>query len=169
MPTPSHAAPQDHPTPRPGDPLRSLLRAACRAARHLDEGRATRVVVFVNEKKVIDLAVPDSVADGELRVPEAQAVPEDPPPGWSFEGRAARYDGQRVAVAPSRVPLLKLLVEADAPLLAREIRDRLFDKQTTEGNVRYHIDKLREDLRAAFPSFEGEIVTNDNGYSLALR
>lgn len=167
---PTSAPAPDPATPRPGgDPLRALLRAACRAARHLDAGRATRVVVYGGDRKVIDLAVPDSVADGELRVPEAQAPPEDPPPGWSFTARTALYDGKRLAVAPSRVKLLRVLWEATEKLSAKELGRLAFDRETDEEGTRYHIRTLRAELAAEFPTFEGEIIPGDGGYRLALR
>lgn len=170
MPAPSPTVHPEPPSPRPGsDPLRSLLRAACRAARHLDAGRATRVAVYCGDKKVIDLAVPESVADGELRVPEAQTVPEEPPAGWSFTGRAALYDGERLAVAPSRVKLLRVLVEATEKLSAKELGRLAFDRETDEEGTRYHIRTLRAELAAEFPSFEGDIIPGDGGYRLALR
>lgn len=162
------------PVTPPPDPIRALQRAAIAAARHLGGRTAVRVVVFLAENaKPLDVPVPDSVSDSDL-VPALEvavvtmAVPPAPKAGWSFEGSEVSYDGRRVAVATSRHKLLRVLVDAAGPLLAKEIRDLAYDRQTTEGNVRYHVDELRKELRVAFPSFEGELIVNDNGYRLEI-
>jgi DNA-binding response OmpR family regulator len=152
------------------DPVKDLLRAAAVAARHIGcRERAARVVVYCAEGlKVIDLHVPHEALHQGDDSPRQSAASEVVP-GWRFTDRAAFFDGRPVAVSPSRVRLLRLLAEADGPLLAREIRDRVYDAQTTEGNVRYHIEMLRDELAAAFPRFEGDLVTNDGGYRLEMR
>lgn len=167
--TPTHTVP---PTPAPGsDPIRSLLKAACRANRHIEAGPATRVVVYSGDRKTIDMTVPDSVADGVLRALAAAREPEVPPPsGWSFTDRSAAFDGRAVGVAASRVKLLKALAEARRSFTAQQLTESVFDSETDVANVRYHVKELRRELRAAFPDFEGELVVGEGeGYRLVLR
>ena len=163
------------PTPPGSDPVRALLRAACRAARHMELGRACRVVVYVGDKRALDVVIPESVADGEMRRPvlPAAPAPETPalPPGWSFTDRLALFDGRVVKeIGPSRVKLLRVLVEAVAGMTARDLAQLVFGPHGDEENARHHIRELRKELKTAFPSFEGETVPNDGaGYRLILR
>ncbi len=168
-------------TPTPGsDPVRSLLRAACRAVRHLEAGRACRVIVYVGDKRAIDIVIPESVADGEMRRPMLPATlpppppippPPIPPPGWSFSDRLASFDGRVVReVSASRVRLLKALAESRRPLTAKELTELVFDSETDVANVRYHVKELRRELKAAFADFEGELIVGEGeGYRLVLR
>jgi hypothetical protein len=153
----------------PDYPLKDLLRAAVLATQHLHGcDRAdcpVRVVVFCSQgRKVIDLAIPAEIL-------KAAAEPEVPvlPPGWSFADKIALYDGRAVAVAPSRVKLLRVLVEAVGKLSAKELARLAFDREADEENARYHVKALRAELAAAFPGFEGEIVPGEGGYRLVLR
>lgn len=164
-------------TPSPTDPVRELLRAALCAAQHLHgDDRADRAVRVIVEceagLKLIDLAIPRAMTAG-VSAGELPVLAPEPPvfvPGWSFVSeRVTLFDGRAVGVSPSRVRLLRLLAEADAPMLGREIRDAIYDAMTTEGNVRYHVEELRKELRAAFPAFEGDLISNDKGYRLELR
>jgi hypothetical protein len=163
------------PTPPGSDPVRALLRAACRAARHMELGRACRVVVYVGDRRAIDVVIPESVADGEMRRPvlPAAPAPETPalPPGWSFTDKFSLYDGRIVKeVAPSRVKLLRVLVEATAGMTAKELARAVFGEHGDEESARFHIRELRKELKAAFASFEADAIPNDGaGYRLILR
>jgi hypothetical protein len=150
------------------DPIRELQRAAALAAKHLGaRDRAVRVAVWCSDGvRVIDAAVPPDAleADPGERPPPAIV------PGWSFvNDRVVLYDGRAVAVSPSRVRLLRVLVEAEGKLSAKELARLAFDREADEENARYHVKALRAELKDAFRDFEGEIVPGDGGYRIALR
>lgn len=151
------------------DPLHALQRAARRCGGHISPGsQITRVVIFdAGGRKVCDLVIPAEM----LPPPPSEVKPEPPDvkPGWDVDERRALYDGERVAVAKSRLKLLSVFVDADGPLSARELAPLAFDRQTSDDNVVYHVNQLRKELVAVFPDFEGEIISGAKGYQLQVR
>jgi hypothetical protein len=90
--------------------------------------------------------------------------------GWAVGPKGALYDGEQVRVAPSRLRLLKALVEAGAPVAAKELAKSAFTSETDEGNCRYHVGELRKELKAHFPDFDADIIRpTGSGYELVLR
>ncbi|MCE9564905.1 MAG: helix-turn-helix domain-containing protein, partial [Planctomycetes bacterium] len=89
--------------------------------------------------------------------------------GWSFTERTAKFDGKLVPVSPSRLKLLRVLVEAEGPLSGKMIAELAFGKHMGEDAARYHITSLRKELGEAFPEFEGEFIPGDGGYRVAMR
>lgn len=154
---------------------RTLQCAARAAARALAPGViAHRVVILdANNQTILDVVIPNVSLSAPEADPETvmdlQTVTPTSRPGWVVSERVARYDGKVIAVSVNRVRLLKVLVESETPMMAKELRERAFDRETSEENVVYHIKTLRKELSAAFPDFPGEIIPNDNGYSIALR
>jgi hypothetical protein len=159
----------------PTDPVRELLRAALCAAQHLHgDDRADRAVRVIVEceagLKLIDLAIPRAMTAGTPAATLPVLVPEVPVfvPGWSFANNLALFDGKVVAVGASRVKLLKALAEATAHLTAAQLTDDVFDK-TDIKNTRFHLGKLEDELKKAFPDFEGKIIEGgQDGYRLIL-
>ena len=91
-------------------------------------------------------------------------------PGWAVTDQGILFDGRPVSVAPSRVRLLRALVEAEGRRLrAADLIGTAFDACASETNVRYHVAELRKELEAAFPGFEGNTISADGGYALAIR
>ena len=65
--------------------------------------------------------------------------------------------------------VLRALVGASDPMTAKELAAAAFDRETSIDNVRYHIRKLREELKKAF-TFDGDVIQGDDeGYAIALR
>lgn len=153
------------PAPRP-DPLRALQLAAVAAAIHLAGVPPERVVIYGRAGRLFEIPVPhDVLALGPPAVPETNAIT----PGWDVTDRAALFDGVPIAVARSRLPLLRALVNSHEKLSAKELIGIAFDAHTTEGNVRFHVAELRDELQAAFPKFEGDPIPSGGGYLLELR
>ena len=153
-------------------PVRELQASALRFAAIAHPGVSVSYVVALDAagKVLFKLPVPPAAL---LLPPPTDAEPAESPavaPGWAVGPKGALYDGARVAVAASRLRLLKVLVEADEPMTAKELTAAAFDKATDVENTRYHIRELRRELKIAFPGFEGEIVAgSDEGYRLQLR
>src|SRR5262245_1201224 len=148
------------------EPIRQLQVAVRVAAGHVAPGVTPgRVVVFdAAGDRMIDLRVPPGCPESE-RAEEPAAVA-----GWQVAERVATYDGRPVAVAPSRLKLLRTLVEADAPMSAKELATAAFDRATDEQNVRYHVKELKRELKVAFPSFDSDVIEGTGeGYRLVLR
>ena len=117
-------------------------------------------------KVLFAVAIPQAACEPAAS-PHEEATPAA---GWDVSERRALYDERRVKVAPSRLKLLKALVEAEAPLPARELLGLAFDRHTSETNARFHVAELRKELRAAFPGFDGDPVeAAGDGYVLAIR
>lgn len=149
----------------PTDPLKHLQAAARLACAHCAQQPAQRVVVFgLDGRKVLDVAVPPGAAE-----PAADPEPVAPAAGWDVSERAAKFDGKPVRVGSRRLPLLKALVEADAPLTAKELTALAFDSQTDITTTRYHVRELRRELRAFFGGDDEVIAGGDEGYALAIR
>lgn len=149
----------------PTDPLKALQAAARLACAHCAQMPAQRVVVFAADgRKVLDVAVPPGAAE-----PLAEPDPSAPPAGWDVSERAAKFDGKPVPVRGSRLRLLKALVEADAPLTAKELTSLAFDSQTDITTTRYHVRELRRELKAFFGGDDEVVTGGDEGYALAIR
>ncbi len=146
------------------DPIKLLQAAARRAADHVGGGHPGRVVVVdLAGRKLLDVTVPMGAVDKDATDPPAVV------PGWSFTERAAYFDGTAVPVSPSRLRLLRVLAEAEGPLMAKELAKLAFDRTADEENVRYHVAALKKDLAKSFADF-GELIPNGGeGYRLALR
>ncbi len=150
----------------PTDPILRLQIAARSAAAHITPGLGARRVIVLgdDEKRLLDIAVLDG--------PHDQQTSSDDPldaKGWRVTDRRAFFDGKPVPVGISRIPLLKVLIEADGPLHAKELAKLAFDRQTDEENARYHIKTLRKELSEGLPDFEGDILPGDGGYRLVLK
>jgi hypothetical protein len=153
--------------PPASDPIRQLQYAARQVATQFVPGSAAAVVKIAdaNGKTLFTIAVPPAVD-----CPEGEKDPDAAgPAGWDVSERSARYDGKHVAVAASRLKLLKVLVEAEGALSGKELARLAFAKGTTEDNVGYHVKSLRGELQAAFPTYEGDPIPSDGGYLLSLR
>ena len=157
-------------------PSRDLIRClqfdARRVAAAVAPGASVSYVVALDAQGRVLFKLPVPPAALLLPPTDAESAPEPPAvaPGWAAGPKGALYDGGRVAVSASRLKLLKVLVEADGPLTAKELTAAAFDKATDVENTRYHIRELRRELKIAFPGFEGEIVAgSDEGYRLQLR
>jgi len=155
------------------DLIRCLQSDALRVAAAIAPGASVSHVVALDAagKVLFKLPVPPAAL---LLPPPTDAGPADEPPaaapGWAVGPKGALYDGARVAVAASRLRLLKVLVEADGPIPAKELARLAFDRETDETNVRYHVKELKKELAAHFPGFEGELVAaTGEGYRLAVR
>ncbi|AMV25456.1 hypothetical protein VT84_13745 [Gemmata sp. SH-PL17] len=149
------------------DPLRALQAAARAIADHVSPGRAAkRVIVLDDVGKLIDVPVPCGACA------KADEVDEAKPPvvaGWVVTERGATFDGTAVLVAPSRLRLLRVFIEAENPLTAKELTAAAFDRHTDEANTRYHIRELRRELKTAF-TFDGDVIQGEaDGYRLVLR
>lgn len=152
------------------DPIKELQAAARFAAEHVAGQPPQRVIVLgLDNRKLLDVTVPC----GCVATPSGAAVvvPEVPLviAGWVVTDRAATFDGTPVPVAPSRLRLLRVLVEAEGPLTAKELTGLAFDQHTDDANTRYHIRELKRELKAAF-TFDGDVIQGDaEGYRLVLR
>jgi hypothetical protein len=161
----------------PSYPIHDLQVVAARVADILVPGAVARRVVIYDDRgvKILDVAVPACAcaAPGPAAEPEVPALT----PGWSFVaperggGQVALFDGKVVAaVSAGRVKLLRVLFEAVGPLPAKDVALAAFGEHGDPENARFHLRKLRDELKAAFPEFEGEAVSNDGGgYKLVLR
>lgn len=150
----------------PRDPIRDLQAAVRAAADHVAPGHLPRRLIILGDAgaRLLDVPVPACVC-----APAPAAAVIEPPHGWAVTDRAATFDGARVPVPASRLPLLRALIGADGPLTAKELGERAFDRATSLDNVRYHIRKLRAELTAAF-TFDGDVIQgDDDGYTLVLR
>lgn len=151
------------------DPIKTLQTAARSVAEHVVPGHPARRVIVLgdNNARLIDTQIPccpSATASGET----APAVPAVVA-GWSVSERGAAFDGAPVPVAPSRLKLLRTLVEAEGPLTAKELTALAFDRHTDDANTRYHIRELKKELKAAF-TFDGDVISGENdGYRLVLR
>jgi hypothetical protein len=148
------------------DPVKLLQAAARQVAGRFVPGAVPGAVEIKDAqgRVLFSVAVPAG-SDGETQAEDAA----DPPTGWDVDERRALFEGKPVRVASSRLKLLRVLADARGPLTAEELTDLAFDSQTTLKNTRYHITLLKEELRKAFPSFEGELVEGgDDGYRLLL-
>lgn len=150
----------------PQDSIRALQAAARGAAEQCVHQSAQRVLVLgAGEQVLLNVAVPAGPD------PKGSAAPAaDPPkPGWAVTDRAAAFDGAPVAVAPSRLRLLRALVGAEGKLTAKELTALAFDDHTDEANTRYHLRELKKELAKAF-TFDGDVIQGDSdGYRLVLR
>jgi DNA-binding winged-HTH domains len=151
----------------PTDPVEQLQSAARQVAgRFVPGALPVRVAILgADGEPLFVVAVPQVACESREspREPEVSA-------GWDVTERRALFDGKPVKVAPSRLRLLKVLVEADAPLPARDLLGPAFDRHTSENNARFHVTELRKELRAAFPGFEGEVIdAAGDGYVLVVR
>jgi hypothetical protein len=153
------------------DTIRALQSAAHLAADLVSPGEwAARVLVFsAAGVKILGVAVPASVTP----IAPAAPKPAEPEPvaGWLITPTSAFSDGRRVAVASSRLKLLKVLVEADGPLTGKQLLGLAFDAHASEENCRFHVGQLRKELKATFAGeFDGDILPNEgDGYRLGLR
>src|SRR5262245_39085766 len=144
------------------DPLKELQVAAARAVACYASGQeAKRVVILGVSGELLSAPVPCSC---DTNSEESNPVIA----GWQATDRQALYDGQPVAVGPSRLKLLRVLVEAEAALTADELTKLVFDSHTRVENTRYHIRQLKKELKTAFrlDSESMAIVGDDEGYSL---
>ncbi len=147
------------------DPLKELQLAAARAAEHIFPGDAAGRVIIRGRtgSKLLDAAVPACIPGP---APAAESAPQ---PGWVVTERSAAFDGQAVPVSPSRLKLLRVLVEAEGPLTAKDLTSMAFDRATDVANTRYHIRELKKELKAAF-AFDGDVIVGDDeGYRLVPR
>ncbi|HEY1187986.1 MAG TPA: hypothetical protein VGE74_10030 [Gemmata sp.] len=149
------------------DSIRELQTAARVAAEFLAHQPAARVIVLgPDERLLVSVTVPSGAG------PKGTALEAEAPPaaaGWVVTERAAAFDGTPVVVAPSRLRLLRALVEAEQSLTAKELTALVFDRHTDEANTRYHIRELKRELKAAF-TFDGDVIQGDgDGYRLVLR
>lgn len=142
--------------------VKDLQVIACQAARDVNSDcEAARVVVLCRDgKKIIDITIPRDCAESF----EALAAI-----GWHVTDRLAQYDGEAVPIAPSRLKLLRTLIEAEGSLKCKDLIRMCFDRVTDEDNVRYHVSRLRKELKEAFPEHPEPITSDQNGYYLALR
>lgn len=152
------------------DPIKELQAAARFAAEHVASQPALRVLVLgPADCLLLNLAVPSGCCATSIA---GVVIPAEPPlvvAGWVVTERAATFDGTPVPVAPSRLRLLRVLVEADGPLTAKELTATAFDQHTDDANTRYHIRELRRELKTAF-TFDGDVIQGDaEGYRLVLR
>ncbi len=156
----------------PTDALRELQRLAAIVAALLSPGKpaVALTLVDVTGQTIIAIPVPIVVAEDDMRRRKRE---EDEPPtfaaGWSFTEKLVLFDGKVVAVAGSRLKLLRVLVDADGKLTAKELAKMAFGVAADEENSRYHVKALRAELAIAFPDFEAEIIPGDGGYRLVLR
>lgn len=156
------------------DPVRQLQAAARAATEHLTPGtQPGRVVIYTAAgAKVVDVAVPPAPPGPPPGARAADPEPEPAAAGWAVTDAAASYDGARVRVAPSRVGLLRLLVEADGPLPVAELADGGWGPhfaRTGEANVRQHVARLNAELRAALGLDFDPVEGTGQGYRLAFR
>lgn len=156
------------------DLIRCLQSDALRVAAAVAPGASVSYVVALDAQGRVLFKLPVPAAALLLLPPPTDAGPADEPPaaapGWAVGPKGALYDGARVAVAASRLRLLKVLVEADGPIPAKELARLAFDRETDEPNVRYHVKELKRELAAHFADFEGDLVAaTGEGYRLAVR
>lgn len=148
------------------DIVREMQALARRWADAVAPGLPARRVLVLGDDgvRLLDTPVPACAC-----APTAAAALEEVEHGWRLTDRAAFFDGQRVPVAGSRLALLRALVESDEPATAKELAAAAFDRETSIDNVRYHLRKLREELKAAF-TYDGDVIQGDDeGYRLVLR
>ena len=146
--------------PPVSDPVRALQSAARQAASHVCPGvQVERVVLIaVDGKTLLDVAVPAGAPNQDE--PELQM-------GWKVTDRRAFFDGKSLLISASRLKLLKVLLEADGPLAGKEIAKLAFSGRTDEDGARFHIRKLREELKAAL-DYDGDPIPGDGGYRMVL-
>lgn len=149
------------------DPIRELQRAARAAAKHVADAHANRVVVLdATGRRIMDIAVPAGCAPEPTR---AAPVISQVAAGWVVTQQSATFDGKPVAIAMSRLKLLRVLVEATEPMIGKELAKKVFGEHGDEEASRFHIRELRKELQAAF-GYEGDPIPNEkSGYWLALR
>jgi hypothetical protein len=113
--------------------------------------------------KLLEVLVP---LGGKLD--EETESPTPAPEGWHITDQVATFDGRQVGVARSRLKLLAALAVATEPVAAKDLLGPVFDRYTSETNVRFHVAELRQELKAAFPSLDGDPIETDGGYKLAV-
>lgn len=164
------------------DEMRELQRAARRYALAVAPDSCPDVVQVrdANRKVIVALTLPARdvpPAEGEEGPPPRLAPPAPLPPsppstGWVVTERGAWYNGRAVPVAASRVGLLKCLLEATGPAPASDLAARGWPPRhatTSEDNVRFHVRKLNEEIRTAFPGLTFDPVRGTGeGYVLGM-
>jgi len=120
-------------------------------------------------KVVVAVAIPKQVQESKKVMVES----EEPEAGWVVTATAASYDGKRVKVAPSRLGLLLLLVDAESPIPVKTLSEEGWlphETCTGEPNVRQHVARLNAEIRAAVAGLDFDpIEGTGQGYRLVFR